>query len=123
MLIDVTKRNVTLAEGVEEWIERRLQFALGRFSARIRRVSVSFSDANGTRGGCDKQCRMRIALIPSGEVIVEGVDESEFAVAASLAERAGRTVGRMLERLHENHGSGGKVADVTSFRAPFDSSN
>ena len=51
MLIEVTKRSVMLAEGVREWIERRLQFALGRFSPRIRRVSVIVSDVNGNRGG------------------------------------------------------------------------
>jgi hypothetical protein len=98
MLIEVTKRSVMLAEGVREWIERRLQFALGRFSSRIRRVSVIFSDVNGNRGGCDKQCRLRIVLIPSGEVVVEDIDPSVVTVVANVAERAARSVSRALER-------------------------
>ncbi len=101
MLIEVTKRNVTLAEGAGEWIERRLQFALGRFSSRIRCVSVSLSDVNGNRGGCDKQCRLRITLIPGGEVVVEDVDPSVVTVVANVAERAARSVSRALERRRE----------------------
>ncbi len=98
MLIEVTKRNVMLADGVREWVERRLQFALGRFSSRIRRVSVIFSDVNGNRGGCDKQCRLRIALIPNGEVVVEDIDPSVATALANVADRATRSVSRALER-------------------------
>lgn len=114
MLIEVTKRSVTLAEGVREWIERRLQFALGRFSSRIRRVSVIFSDVNGNRGGCDKQCRLRIALIPSGEVVVEDIDPSVVTAVANVAERAARSVSRALERRRDF----GEVPERVIFSEP-----
>ena len=77
------------------------EFALGRFSSRIRRVSVIFSDVNGDRGGCDKHCRLRIALIPSGEVVVEDTDPSVATVVTNAAERAARSVSRALERRRE----------------------
>lgn len=112
MLIEVTNRNVTLAEGVREWIERRLQFALGRFSSRIRRVSVIFSDVNGGRGGCDKQCRLKVTLIPSGEVVIEDVDPSVVTVVANVAERAARSVARLLERRREDRGYTERVLNV-----------
>ena len=98
MLIDVMDRDVTLDEGTLEWIERRLQFALGRFAGRIRRVQVILSDTNGHRGGTDKQCRVRIALIPKGEILVEDVDTTVEAVTANAVERAARSVARWLER-------------------------
>lgn len=101
MLIEVTNRNVVLADGVREWIARRLQFALGRFSSRIRRVSVVFSDVNGGKGGCDKQCRIKITLIPGGEVVIEDIDPSVVTVVANIAERAARSVSRELERRRE----------------------
>ena len=101
MLIEVTHRNVTLAEGVREWIERRVHFALGRFSSRIRRVAVIVSDINGARGGTDKECRLRISLIPKGVVVVEDVDSSVEAVVANAVERAARSVARWLERQRE----------------------
>jgi hypothetical protein len=53
---------------------------------------------NGNRGGCDKQCRLRIALIPSGEVVVEDIDPSVATVVTNAADRAARSVSRALER-------------------------
>ena len=98
MLIDVLDRDVTLDEGTLEWIERRLQFALGRFAGRIRRVQVILSDINGHRGDMDKQCHLRISLIPNGEILVEDVDTTVEAVTANAVERAARSVARWLER-------------------------
>ena len=101
MLIELRKRNVPVESETREWIERRVHFALARFAARIRRVAVSVSDINGARGGTDKQCRLRISLIPKGEVLVEDVDLSVEAVVANAVERAARSVARWLERHRE----------------------
>ena len=101
MLIDVMDRNVTLDEGTLEWIERRIQFALGRFATRIRRVGVVLCDVNGDRGGMDKQCLLRISLIPSGMIVVEDVETTVEAVTANSIERAARSVARWLERQRE----------------------
>ena len=35
---------------------RRLEFALGRFSARVRSLTVRLADLNAPRGGVDKHC-------------------------------------------------------------------
>ncbi len=101
MLISVTLRKMALNEQQQAWIERRIQFALGRFVSRIRRVSAIFSDTNGARGGVDKKCRLRISLIPNGEVVVDDVDTSIEAAAANVSEKAARTVARLLERLRD----------------------
>lgn len=101
MLIKVTKRSVMLTDGLREWIERRLQFVLASFSSRIRRVSVIFSNVSGNRGGGDKQCRLRIALIPSGEVVLEGIDASVVTAVANVADRSVRLVSRALGRRRE----------------------
>ncbi len=98
MLIKVTKRSVMLTDGLREWIERRLQFVLASFSSRIRRVSVIFSNVSGNR---DKQCRLRIALIPSGEVVLEGIDASVVTAVANVADRSVRLVSRALGRRRE----------------------
>ena len=101
MLIELRKRNVQVESELREWIERRVHFALGRFGTRIRRVAVIVSDINGTRGGTDIECRLRISLIPKGVVVVEDVDESVKAVVANAVERAARSVARWLERQRE----------------------
>lgn len=103
MLIEISSRNVELNEKHREWVERRSQFALGRFKARIRRVSVAFSDINGDRGGVDKTCRLRVMLIPEGNVIVEDIDTSIETVVAIVSDRAARSVARRVERQNDYH--------------------
>ena len=47
--------NYGLDDGLKDHIERRLRFALGRFAARIHRLTVRLTDVNGPRGGLDKR--------------------------------------------------------------------
>lgn len=101
MLINLTLRKIVLDPQQDAWIKRRLQFALGRFASRIRRVSAIFSDVNGVRGGVDKECRLQISLHPHGEVVVADVDTSVEGAAANVSERAARTVARLIARLRE----------------------
>jgi ribosome-associated translation inhibitor RaiA len=54
--VQVRGRNIELTEELRAHVERRLQFALSRFSQRIDRVVVRLADANGPRGGDDKNC-------------------------------------------------------------------
>ena len=103
MLIELRKRNVPVESETRAWIDRRVHFALGRFAARIRRVAVIVSDINGVRGGTDKQCRLRIWLVPKGELVVEDVGLSVEAVVANAVDRAARSVARWLERQREFH--------------------
>ena len=107
MLIDVTLRKVDLNKGQHEWIQRRIQFALGRFMSHISHVSAIFSDTNGTRGGVDKKCRLRVSLIPHGEVVVDDVETSVEAAAANVTERAARSVARFVGRLHDSRTAAG----------------
>lgn len=118
MLISITLKKMALSEQQQVWVERRIQFALGRFVARIRRVSAIFSDINGARGGVDKKCRLRISLIPSGEVVVDDVDKSVETAAANATERAARSVARMLERLRDTRPEAEQVIYVRGRRSP-----
>jgi ribosome-associated translation inhibitor RaiA len=101
MVIEVQDRNVTLDEATREWIERRIQFALARFAGRIRRVQVVLNDVNGHRGGMDKQCQVRLTLIPTGEIVVEDLDSTLEAATANSVERAARSMARWLVRQRE----------------------
>ncbi|WP_406696988.1 HPF/RaiA family ribosome-associated protein [Singulisphaera sp. Ch08] len=98
MQLEMRGMNYELQDELKDHIERRLQFALGRFAARIDRLAVRISDVNGPRGGIDKHCRISIALVPRGVVMVEGSGDDPFALVADAAKRAGRSVRRTLER-------------------------
>lgn len=88
-LVDATTR---------ERLERRLHFALGRFSGHVQRVSVYLSDVNGPRGGADKLCRITAEMPGHGRAVVEGVDDSLMVAIDRTAERVGQAVRRRLDR-------------------------
>jgi ribosome-associated translation inhibitor RaiA len=98
MRIEMRGVKLELGDDLREHVERRLRFALGRLAGRIDRLMVRLSDVNGPRGGTDKTCRISVALIPRGVVIVEGSGDDEFTLASLAAKRAGRAVRRELER-------------------------
>lgn len=78
-------------------VQRRLEFALGRFASRVRSLRVRLSDVNGPRGGVDKQCVIAVHLDrPRRLIVVEDVDADEAAAISRAAERAARTVARAV---------------------------
>ncbi len=116
MVIEILNRNLKLEADTCEWIERRLHFALGRFSNRIRKVSVSLTDLNGPRGGIDKDCTLRILLKPMGEIVLDDVDETVEGAVAMLAERASRAITRRLEKRGDGR-SGISASGMSTTRA------
>ena len=71
MYVKIQSRNIEISQTFEEWIERRLHFALSRFSSRIRRINTILEDINGPRGGEDQRCRIEVNLVPSGSIMAE----------------------------------------------------
>jgi ribosome-associated translation inhibitor RaiA len=98
MQLEMRGVNLDLDDKLMGHIERRLRFALGRFAARIERMTVHLSDINGPRGGIDKRCRIAVALVPRGMVMVCGSGDDPFALITHAAKRTRRAVRRMLER-------------------------
>lgn len=100
MQIQISAKGISLDDEQHAWIERRLQFALGRFVQRIRRVSLLLTDENGDRGGVDKHLKLRIAINPSGLILIEDVDDSIEKVVANVVDRASRSIARKIGRDH-----------------------
>ncbi|MEY4007071.1 MAG: hypothetical protein RLZZ467_83 [Gemmatimonadota bacterium] len=91
-----------------DFVHRRLEFALGRFSNRIRSLHVRLTDENGPRGGPDKKCLIAVRLLaPSRMVVVEDVDVDEAAVVCRATERIARAVARAIDV----HGRWPRAAD------------
>ena len=83
-------------------IERRLQFALSRFSGRIQRVQVILEDQNGPRGGLDKSCRIVVRLKEDGDVVAEVADVNWEVAVDRATTRVGHTVARRIARRRAN---------------------
>lgn len=103
MLFEIRGRSIRVTEALRGHIQRRLRFALERFTMQIRRVRVSVSDLNGPRGGIDKRCQLAISLVPAATIVMEGRDSNIYAAVDRVADKAGRSIGRRLKR---PHGSG-----------------
>jgi len=98
MRMEIRGRQLDVSEATRQHAERRLRFALGRFSGRVGRVAVRVADVNGPRGGADKRCRIVVWLGRAGTVVVEDCDGDLYAAIDSAADRVGRLVARALHR-------------------------
>lgn len=101
MTLELRVTGMDLADALQEYIERRLQFGLGRFRRRIGRVVVRLSDLNGPRGGVDKRCRVSVELLRRGNVVVEETDSDLYGAINRATDRAGNTVARELKRARD----------------------
>ncbi len=98
MQLFISAKNFKVADSLREHIDRRLQFALGKFDPRIDRVDVGLSDINGPKGGVDKHCRIVARIRSLGSVVVEDQDQDFFTVVDRAADRIGRAVHRSIDK-------------------------
>lgn len=116
MLLNVHASGIETTDLSNDYIERRVEFALGRFSEAISSISVTLEDTNGPRGGVDQLCRMRVNLIGQRRpVIVESTEVTMRAAVDVSASTACRSVTRMLDRrLSKRRASNGAEAYTMS---------
>lgn len=100
MRLSVSGDGVRIGEKLYSDIDRRLEFALGRFGPAIRQVIVRVVDINGPRGGVDKRCRITVALRGAGSnsITVDDSDANLYAAIVHACERVERAVVRAFER-------------------------
>lgn len=98
MRIQIFARNVSLTPSWEEFIERRLTFALERFASRIQDVVVRIQDLNGPRGGIDQQCQIDARILPSAWKSAKGTGADLGAAISSAVDRIARCIRTDLDR-------------------------
>ena len=98
MRITMTGRNLTITEQIRTLVERRIRFALTRFHASIRSVSVRLTDESGPNGAPARRCQVLVRFTRKGAVEVNMLASTVEDAVSRAADRAGRTVARTLER-------------------------
>jgi hypothetical protein len=94
----IIRTNGVIADGAVPVAQKRLLFALGRFAARVRSLTVRLSDVNGPRGGRDKRCAIAVRLAGSKRlIVVEDIDIEPLAALARAADRTARAVARAVQ--------------------------
>ncbi len=98
MQFNIQARGFRLTEGLRTLAERRLRFALGSTSSRVRRIVMRLADENGPRGGADKRCTIQANLAGAPPVVIEQQETDLYVAIDRAAGRAGRTVARQLKK-------------------------
>lgn len=98
MRVEIRGRGVKVTPALRDHLMRRLGFARGRFGDRVTHVTARIADANGPRGGVDKQVHLSVGVRANASVVIEDADMDLYAAIDRGAERAGRAVARVLER-------------------------
>ncbi len=99
MKIEVRFRALEPSEPLRAYVLRAVHFHLSRFGRELSSVSARIGDINGPKGGIDKRCQLHVRGPRLGSVVVAVVSADPYAAVDGCAERAGRSVGRELERL------------------------
>ena len=99
MNLEIHASRVRLTEAIRQQVERRIDFATGRFTDHLERVSVLLEDTNGPRGGDDKLCRIRVHLTGDRNPLIAETIEGEVAAAIDIAaDSISRQIARRLDR-------------------------
>ncbi len=98
MKIDVRFRGLAGSDALRDHAVRRVLFHLSRFGSEIRAVQVRISDVNGPKGGVDKQCQITVRGRALSAVVIEDLSADSWSAVDLAVARAGRAVGRDLER-------------------------
>ncbi len=97
MRVTMHINEVDLAEAVQRYTERRLQFALGRFGDRVGHIVFRIAPD----GPAETLCHIGAEVIPCGRVTVQERDPDLFAAIDRATGRIGRLFGRELERVRD----------------------
>lgn len=96
----IQSRGFTMTKAIRDYTERRLRYAVSFAGGYIGRVTVRLSDINGPRGGEDKRCQLVLTLKGMPSVVIEDIESNLYTAIDRAAERAGRTIARLLDRKH-----------------------
>lgn len=94
--IRVSGVDVTDEERV--YIRQRLGMKLGKFATSIERVTVRLKDVNGTRGGVDKNCNIKVVLSGLPSVVFESQSASLRDAVNEAIAGIERVVRRSVQR-------------------------
>lgn len=106
---NIRTTDVELDESEREYIRKRLDEKLGRFAGSIERVTVRLRDINGTRGGVDQECSIKVVLSGLPSLVFESraaVMQAAINAAITGVERAVRRAVQRRRMIPLKRGSG-----------------
>jgi putative sigma-54 modulation protein len=100
----ITRANdFTLTGAIDEYLKGELRSAFQTLDAEIVSIDVSMKDANGPKGGVDKQVLICVRLRNHKQVALETAHENLYAAIRTGVKRTRRTVQRTLRKSRRFH--------------------
>jgi ribosome-associated translation inhibitor RaiA len=95
----ITRANdFPLTGAIDEYVKGELRSAFQTLDAAIVSIDVSMKDANGPKGGVDKQVLICVRLRNHKQVALETAHENLYAAIKTGVKRTRRTVQRTLRK-------------------------
>lgn len=103
MQIRIHAKGFDLTPAMKDHVERKLTFALDRFSDEHVNLQVTLEDVNGPRGGNDKRCRIHVTGIAGANEVFEGTEGDLYVAIDTTAEKVSRWAARATKRSQPTH--------------------
>ncbi|GGA83519.1 hypothetical protein GCM10011369_26910 [Neiella marina] len=111
MLIVLQSAGAPLTPSLEDYIRRRINFSLARFSNEVRKIKVRVSDTAGAGGSYVKRCLIKVSLKNNADVTIEDVQDKAVLAVDRAAHRAKKTLLRRLtQRRRKNRFQGSRFS-------------
>ena len=98
MNITTRANDFALTEAIDTFVRSELRSAFQRLDAEIISIDVSMKDANGPKGGIDKQVLICVRLRNRQQVALDTAHEDLYAAVKTGVKRTRRTVQRTLRK-------------------------
>ena len=98
MNISIRAQDFELTRAIDLFTRHRLRTALGRIDEDIVTISVYLKDANGPRGGVDKQVLIHVRMRNKQVITLAGEDAELYAAIAKCVKRTKRAVRRHIRK-------------------------
>ena len=98
MNITTTARDFEMSRAIDSFAREQLDTTLRPFSESIVSIDVFMKDANGPKGGYDKEVLIRVHLRNRQQIALQSTHENLYAAIKSGIKRTKRAVRRNLRR-------------------------
>ncbi len=98
MNITTRAQDFELTRAIDQFVRNHLRAALARIDEDIVAVDVYMKDANGPRGGVDKQVLIRVRMRNRLQVALVTTHEDLYAAIVRGVKRTKRAVRRQMRR-------------------------
>jgi hypothetical protein len=98
MHVETRTHTFSLTDGLQGFLRRRIEFALGRYRDAIRRVVVRLRGRPGGRPGAASECLLEVELASRSRLVISDADPDLYRAIARATRRADQQIARRLAR-------------------------